>query len=74
MRPVIVYGNVTVPEFPEAVPVHPTIPVPDPVISIEPFAVAHAEGLLNAPREITGAGLTVTTVGTDVEEHPFPSV
>ena len=31
-KPVIIYGRETDPEFPEAVPVQLTTPVPDPVI------------------------------------------
>lgn len=73
-NPEIVYGRLTVPDVPEAVPDQLTTPDPDPVIWILPVDVAQVEGLFTVPRLITGDGETVTTVGEDVAEQPFPLV
>ena len=51
-----------------------TTPVPDPVTSMSPVAVAHTDGSFTVPMAITGGESTVTTVATDVAEQPFPSV
>ena len=55
---------------PTAVPVHDKLPVPDPVISIDPSVAEHALGLAKLPNAITGLGNTVTFVLAEDEEQP----
>ena len=58
----IVVGRVTPVMLPEAVPVQERVPVPVPVIWMEPSLMVHEVGLETVPNAIVGVGLTVTTV------------
>ena len=56
VNPVMVYGSVTTPLFPEEVPVHVTVPDPVPFTTIEPSLFPHVVGSVNVPEVIDGIG------------------
>ena len=65
-----VKGSVVAGAEPEVVPDQVTVPVPVPVISIEPFVPEQAVGFEIVPKAIVGAVFTVTTVAAEEEVHP----
>ena len=58
----IVAGSEGAGAEPDAVPDQEIVPDPLPFTAIDPVLVAHAEGLVIAPNEIAGVGLTVSEV------------
>ena len=54
VNPVIVYGNVTEPLFPDEVPVQVTVPLPDPFTTIDPLLFPQDDGFVNVPAVIAG--------------------
>ena len=63
-------GKLGIGALPIVVPDQFRVPDPIPVISIDPSVAPHVVGLLKVPLLMIGKASTVTTVATELAEHP----